>query len=223
MNKKIEAIIVCKNYSKFLEITLPLNKKHFDNIIVATSEDDFKTQEICTRENIYYGFYKDFNKNGATFNFGGARQAAIPSLKYHDWLCYLDADIILPDNFRELFDVNAANINRFYGSYRRFITKLSDYKSLLKGEKKLEEFEKIEGSGVGYFQLINLNSNVCKYYNYNLYPDSYNSENVDIEFLRKFCPFIEHDGNLVRMDIELLHLGNYNSDHNKENNSFFES
>ena len=48
---KIEGIIICVNYSDFLDITLDQNLKHFDQIIVVTDEKDIGTHEICKKYN----------------------------------------------------------------------------------------------------------------------------------------------------------------------------
>jgi hypothetical protein len=208
MNKKIEAIIVCKNYSDYLEITLPLNQSHFDNIVIVTSVDDEETKNLCKKLDINFIVYNDFNKNGAKFNFGGARSFGLQNLKYNDWVIILDGDIIMPQNFREIFNIDNLDIEKFYGSYRRFIPSYNDYKDLLNNIKSKEIFEAIEGSGCGFWQCFNLNSSVAKHYGINnLYHDSYSAEQVDIDFMKLWCPSVDHDPNLIRTNIELLHLG----------------
>lgn len=227
MSRKIEAVIVCKNYSDFLQITLPINKIHFDNIIVVTSKDDEATKTLCKNFNVNYLIYNDFNKNGAKFNFGGARSFGLQNLKYNDWVIFLDGDIIMPENFRELFDINARDINKFYGSYRRFIPSYKDYKDLTNNIKSKDDFESIEGSGCGFWQCVNLNSSLIKNYDKkSLYRDSYSAEQVDIDFMRLWCPLIGDDTNLVRTNIELLHLGSSDGRHHHGRNlidSFFDN
>jgi hypothetical protein len=229
MNKKIEAIIICKNYSDFLEITLPLNQAHFDNIIIVTSDGDEGTKNLCDRLNINYIVYDGFNKNGAKFNFGGARSFGLQNLKYNDWVIIMDGDIIMPNNFRELFDIDTRDINKFYGSYSRFITSLKDYEDLKNGIKDKNKFEAIEGSGCGFWQCFNLNSIVAQSYGIvNLYRDSYSAEQVDIDFMQLWCPAIGNDPNLVRTNIELLHLGSSDGRHHDGRNlnlidSFFDN
>jgi hypothetical protein len=219
MSRKIEAVIVCKNYSDFLQITLPINKIHFDNIIVVTSQDDEATKALCKNFNVNYLIYNDFNKNGAKFNFGGARSFGLQNLKYNDWVIFLDGDIIMPKNFRELFDINTRDINKFYGSYRRFIPSYKDYEDLTNNIKSKNVFESIEGSGCVFWQCVNLNSNLIKNYDKkSLYRDSYSAEQVDIDFMRLWCPRIGDDTNLVRTNIELLHLGSSDGRHHHGRN-----
>jgi FkbM family methyltransferase len=219
MNRKIEAIIVCKNYSDYLKITLPLNKKHFDNIVIVTSADDVGTQDLCQKHNVNYIIYNDFNKNNAKFNFGGARSYGLQNLKYNDWVIIMDGDIIMPNNFRELFNLDKNDINKFYGSYRRFVPSIRDYSDLINNIKSIHEFEAIEGSGCGFFQCINLNSVTANHYGLaNLYRDSYSAEEVDIDFLKLWCPLIGKDPNLVRTGIELWHLGTSDGRHHEGKN-----
>lgn len=44
---KLEAVIVCDNYSDFLAHTLPDNRILFDKIVVVTSFEDKETQRVC--------------------------------------------------------------------------------------------------------------------------------------------------------------------------------
>ena len=210
MNRKIELIIVCKNYSDFLQITLPLNKKHFDNIVIVTSDDDIDTQNLCKKYNVNFVIYNDFYKNNAKFNFGGARSYGLQNLNFKDWVIFLDSDIIIPNNFRELLDINIADINKFYGSYRRFIPTYKDYNDFVNGIKSKESFESIDGTGCGFFQCVNLNSDIARYYGINnLYQDSYSAEEVDIDFLKLWCPRPDPENHprLVKTNIEFIHLG----------------
>jgi hypothetical protein len=217
MNRKIELITVCKKYSDFLKITLPINKKYFDNVLVITDQEDIETQELCKKENVNFVIYDGFNKMNAKFNFGGARNFGIQNLKYYDWVVFLDSDIIIEDqNFRRIVDIDNIDINKFYGSYRRFIPTHKDYLLYRNGLKTKDDFEAIEGSGCGFFQCINLNSDVARYYGLaNLYKDSYSSIEVDINFLKLWCPRIDPENHprLVKTNIELLHLGTSDGRH----------
>lgn len=221
MNRKIELIVVCKNYSDFLQITLPLNKKHFDNIVIVTADDDIDTQNLCKKQNVNFIIYNDFFKNNAKFNFGGARSYGLQNLKFKDWVIFLDSDIIMPNNFRELLDINKIDINKFYGSYRRFIPTYKDYNDFINGIKDKECFESIDGTGCGFFQCINLNSDIARYHGINnLYKDSYSAEEVDINFLKLWCPRPDPENHprLVKTNIEFIHLGVSDGKHHQGRN-----
>lgn len=221
MNRKIELIVVCKNYSDFLQITLPLNKKHFDNIVIVTADDDIDTQNLCKKHNVNFIIYNDFFKNNAKFNFGGARSYGLQNLRFRDWVIFLDSDIIMPNNFRELLDINNIDINKFYGSYRRFIPTYKDYNDFINGIKDKECFESIDGTGCGFFQCINLNSDIARYHGINnLYKDSYSAEEVDINFLKLWCPRPDPENHprLVKTNIEFIHLGVSDGKHHQGRN-----
>jgi hypothetical protein len=221
--KKIEAIIICKSYADYLDITLPINKKYFDNIIIVTAKDDYKTQEICFNNSLNWLVYDDFNKNGAKFNFGGARQFGLNHSKYRDWIVFIDSDVIIEEDFRD----RLIDKDKFYGSYRRFIPTIRDYQDLTNGKKKQEEFEAILGHGCGFFQCLNLNNSKSKQIGINnIYNDSFSAEQCDINMLRKFCPFdikTSKYEDLVDMDIELWHLGDpgVNNNGRNEQDNFF--
>lgn len=225
-DKKVEAIIVCKNYSDYLELTLQENKKYFDNIIVVTELNDERTKLVCMINDVECVIYDGWNKNGAVFNKGGALNFGLSKLKYNDWVVILDSDIVIKQDFRD----KLTDKSKFYGSYRRFIPTQEKYKDLIEQKNATFEtdFEKIEGSGCGFFQAIHFDrlkshKNLKGY----MYPDSHSAEQVDIDFLRQFCPFILREGeyiDLVRMNIELWHLGDKPGNNNfgrNEKDTFF--
>lgn len=215
-SKKIEAIIVCKNYSDYLSLTLPKNRSYFDEIYVVSDKNDLNTKKICEIYDARFIEYNQFNKNGAIFNKGGAIQEAINNLKYKDWVVFLDCDIIIKEPFKD----KLTDVNKFYGSYRRFIPTLKDYQNI--NTNKPENFEAIEGSGCGFFQCVNFNHPSFKAGAY--YPDSYSAEQVDIDFLKMFCPFVNNEyKKLERMGIELWHLGSHGINNNgrSEKDNFF--
>lgn len=220
--RKIEAIIVCKNYSDYLAITLPQNHKYFDNVFVISEENDIETKRVCDENGAIFIPYDGFNKNGAMFNFGGSRGQGLKHIIYNSYICYLDSDILIKEDFRDKLN----DVTKFYGSYRRFIPKIKDYQDLMKGNKKQEEFKAIPGEGCGYFQTVSCEHPTVKALGLNnLYDDSFSAEQVDIDFLRKFCKFENNKyENLVNLNIELWHLGEGDARNNfgrTEKDNFF--
>lgn len=45
----IEAVVICYNYSDFLEHTLPANLNHLDRLVVVTHPSDKATNELCRK------------------------------------------------------------------------------------------------------------------------------------------------------------------------------
>ena len=64
---RLEAIVVCVNYSDFLEHTLPENMKYFDRVVVVTSPEDRATQALCNRLGV------DFIETTVFYEYGEKR------------------------------------------------------------------------------------------------------------------------------------------------------
>jgi len=51
---RIEACLVCVDYSDYLIHTLPRNKDYFDDIVVVTVERDKDTQKVCEDNDVKF-------------------------------------------------------------------------------------------------------------------------------------------------------------------------
>ncbi len=100
---KLESIVVCVDYGDFLSFSLPLNKQHFDNIIVVTASHDKRTQKICEWHHVHCVISDSCYADGASFNKGNMINEGLKRLKYNDWVAHIDADIVLTSQFRNLF------------------------------------------------------------------------------------------------------------------------
>lgn len=99
---KLECVIVCKDYSDFLEHTLPENVQHLDHIVVVTHPSDEKTKALCNKYSVEYVATEDFHENGDPFNKGKAINIGIDHLKGDGWILHLDSDIVLCKDFRRM-------------------------------------------------------------------------------------------------------------------------
>jgi hypothetical protein len=115
---RLEAIIVCKDYSDFLSETLPLNLPYFDDVIVVTHPDDKGTQRVCAHHSVECVKTTDFHKDGNAFNKGRAINIGKNHLTQTGWLLHLDADIVLPHRFRNMLDRADLNAKNIYGADR---------------------------------------------------------------------------------------------------------
>jgi hypothetical protein len=100
----IEAVLVCVNFSDVLAHTLPLNKKHFDRMVVVTDEGDAATWTMCRHHHVECVTTNDFYRQDHAFNKGRGINAGLERLGRKDWLIQIDADIVLPPRFRELVE-----------------------------------------------------------------------------------------------------------------------
>lgn len=116
---RLEAVTCCVGFDDILDVTLGLNHPHFDSVIVVTTHADILTQKVAAKHGAHCVQTDLFAKNGRGFNKGAAINAGMDRYQYHGWRMHLDADIILPDNFRRLL-FNHSHLDRdcLYGADR---------------------------------------------------------------------------------------------------------
>jgi hypothetical protein len=136
--KRLEAVIVCKDYSDFLAETLPWNIRQFDRIVVVTSPDDVETQQLCAHlsvecrtTNLFdhekddeaamcdtIGVKKDHRPGRNNFCKSRGIDLGLAYLNRDDWIVHLDADIWLPPMFRNWFTWMQPEKDCIYGMDR---------------------------------------------------------------------------------------------------------
>lgn len=102
----IEAVIVCVDYADFLAHTLPQNMQYIDRVVVVTSHGDSETRALCSKYSIECVTTDIMNSGGDKFNKAKAINLGLGHTRGEDWLLHLDADIVLPHNFKNAL-VNA--------------------------------------------------------------------------------------------------------------------
>jgi hypothetical protein len=116
---RLEAVTTCVGFDDFLDETLASNHHHFDNFIVVTSHHDRKTQAVAQKHGATCVQTDLFKKNGRVFNKGAAINAGFGRFQFFGWRMHLDADIIVPDNFRRiLFNHSFLERYNIYGADR---------------------------------------------------------------------------------------------------------
>ena len=114
----IESVVVCVNYGDFLEHTLPENLKQLDRVVVVTHPDDKITQRICNQYGVDFLTTTIMHEDGDALNKGRLINLGLSHLKHTDWLVQLDADILLPHNFRSMLKKAKLNKRCIYGMDR---------------------------------------------------------------------------------------------------------
>ena len=105
MNIDIYAITVCVNYAHLLKHGIIANKSFFKRWVIVTSEEDVDTQKLCKEHNLECLISKTIRKRN--FFKSGAINEAFDYLGYDKgWYLHIDADIILPQNFPNVFAVD---------------------------------------------------------------------------------------------------------------------
>ncbi|HEV7405164.1 MAG TPA: hypothetical protein VGO11_19630 [Chthoniobacteraceae bacterium] len=116
---RLEGVTCCVGFDDILDVTLSLNHAHFDSFIVVTSHEDKATQKCAQKHGAHCVQTDLFKKNGRKFNKGAAINAGFDRFQFHGWRMHLDADIVVPDNFRRLL-FNHSHLERscIYGCDR---------------------------------------------------------------------------------------------------------
>ncbi len=115
---KIEAVIVCHNYSDFLEYTLPENIQHFDRTVVVTHPEDKATIALCRKYGVDCVQTQTMHEDGDAWNKGRCINLGLGHLRGLDWILHIDADIVLPHNFRNLLFRAKLRPENLYGADR---------------------------------------------------------------------------------------------------------
>jgi hypothetical protein len=113
---KIEALVPCVGFDDLLELNLLHNLPHLDSLLVVTSLTDAKTVQVCRRYGVEVIQTEAF---GHRFAKGAGVNVGFGYFKYRGWRLLLDADVLLPDNFRRIL-LNHTSLDRacLYGADR---------------------------------------------------------------------------------------------------------
>jgi len=115
---KIEAVIVCYNYSDFLEATIAENLQHLDRLVVVSHPSDRQTGRLCDKFGVDCVKTEVFHDDGDKFNKGRAINLGLSHLRHDDWILHLDADVLLPHRFRHMLHMAKLNREYIYGCDR---------------------------------------------------------------------------------------------------------
>lgn len=132
---RLEAVIVCVNYSDFLSHTLSQNKQHFDRIVVVTDKNDIKTKDICEYHHVQCIQTNDFYEGKDKLNKGRGINVGLKELNPQGWVVQLDADIYLPPLTRRIIDQleneNFFDTKSIYGMDRMMCPSYSDWNKFI--------------------------------------------------------------------------------------------
>ena len=158
--ENIQVVVICVNYSDFLRITYQQNIRFFNrnNYYIITAKDDQETVDLCIELNIRYETYDDFYINSSKLNKSGAINKIQKRLHNdfpNDWILLLDADIILPNNFDELFLSRFINNKCLYSFKRKDYEEQNDF---------LNSKNLVDYTGINFMGFMQLYHNKTKFY-----------------------------------------------------------
>jgi hypothetical protein len=141
--KKLSGVLVCVGYSHYLEQTLPKNVAHFDELVVVTSPEDTKTQELAKKHGARLVLSNRCFDEEHSFNKGKMLNDGLAALKEPDWVILTDADITLNPNTRAFIMGHSLNPGVLY------FTRRHDHAPVA------NQLDKVNMEPNGYFQLFN--------------------------------------------------------------------
>jgi len=101
---KIEAVVVCNEFSDFLTRTLPTNKYLFNKIVVVTAPEDLETRRICEFYHVQCLQTDVLRSRWNEFFKGAAINEGLSKLDKDGWVVHMDADIYLPPQTRLILE-----------------------------------------------------------------------------------------------------------------------
>lgn len=179
---KTECIIASFDYSDFLAATLPFNRHAFDRLVVYTKPEDAETQKVCAQNFVECITTNAFTKDGAKFNRGAVYNEAISSLRFNEWICLMDSDVVLPSLFKQAFESVQPHPELFYGARRYNVETPELWAEILKNPATLENVLLYRGFGYGYLQMFHRDSQVFQKIWGGQYPESFSCSESDWQF-----------------------------------------
>jgi hypothetical protein len=147
----MKLLTVSVEYDDFLAITLPVNRKHFSRVLVVTTPDDRKSQQVAMDNDAEVYCTDAFYRNEASFNKGLAVEEGWDQIGRSGWLVGMDADIVLPDRL-PIRDIRPGFL---YGAHRRMLADPRKLSTDLDWSVLQDmPFERAESEIPGYFQLF---------------------------------------------------------------------
>lgn len=157
---KLQAVTICINYSDYLGCVLG-NRRHFDRWIIMTIEGDTKTQSLCDAHGIECFTSGALSPTGsdfhAAFNKSQIINEGLDCLDPMGWAVVIDADILLPRQFRERIQSIPLEDGCLYGMSRRRVCRDFETFQLL---RDVEPWEHGLGSSqpLGFLHMFALGS-----------------------------------------------------------------
>jgi glycosyltransferase involved in cell wall biosynthesis len=210
---ELDCIVVCVDYSDYLENTMCWNVGHFDRHTIVTATKDIPTRKVCSSYDVNTLATDAFYENGDKFNKARAINVALDRIKPKDWVLFLDADIVLPLDFGERIREQVLDPEKLYYTCRGTVPKIKVEETVyrLKVNPALRNSFPVKDPGVdahpwGYFQLVNVKCSRLSDVDYRWMSTHHKCANeYDTEFKNKWPS--DQQVMLPKDQFKVLHLG----------------
>ena len=115
---RLKGLTVCVNFQDYLLRVID-NRDQLDSWLIVTTEEDKETQAVCEDAGLHYTFTRRLYEANAPFNKGKAINDGLDRLSSQGWVVIIDADTLLPRNFRKALESREMNPHTLYGCNRR--------------------------------------------------------------------------------------------------------
>lgn len=162
--KTIEAITICVNYAHDFKFCVERNKKHFERWIVVTTSTDLDTINLCKQHNLEVVIFDGFTDEHGPFQKSKGINEALRRINFDDiksseLILHIDADIVLPDNFKEIINKAKISYQALYGIDRAYVDKPFSFEKIDDVFRVINKYQ-LRGKGIndefvyGFFQLF---------------------------------------------------------------------
>lgn len=115
----INGVVVCVDYSDYLSKSIDRWARGLDRLLVVTNFTDEDTRKLCSFHRCEVFQTAAFYRNSAVFNKGAAISEAVEACSVlEDWVLFFDADVIPPDDWREIVEAKGCEVGNLYGAQR---------------------------------------------------------------------------------------------------------
>ena len=167
---RLTCVIQSTSYADMLALTLPINKVHFNSVVVYTRTGDEATKQVCLKEQVLCVETDGFSKGGSKFNRGAVYNEFLRSeLSHHSvlrwepsWVVILDSDIVLPSDFRGQFEALPPDREHFYGARRYNVETMDQWVAVRQNPNTLKNLTLFRGYGYGYLQIFHPSSSTFR-------------------------------------------------------------
>jgi hypothetical protein len=126
-------ITVSVEYADLLAVTLPRNARHFERVLVATTQEDQATLDVVADIPNASAVVTDaFYEDGAWFNKGLAIEEAIDcsGRNWGHWYICFDADVLMPDSL----PLPELQTDTLYAPWRRILADMTQWERYLEAD-----------------------------------------------------------------------------------------
>jgi hypothetical protein len=148
--KKLSCVLVSVGYGEDLALTLPRNIGQFDELVVVTSSDDLRSQEVAKEHGAVLVISDRCFDDEHAFNKGRMLNDGVAALKEADWVVFTDADIVVHPELYEVFMSHSWNPGCLYFTARRDTVPVAG------------KADKVNLEPNGYFQLFHVKATAIR-------------------------------------------------------------